>query len=143
MTSRSNVGKAMARLTTGALLITCMLLSGCGPELTTPGKTNISGTWYSAGPSAGMTSIYVTITQASDGSISGVFTADGTTGLQFCPLTPTCTIGGPVSGSNTVLQVFLDLNNGGLFTGQVMDMHTMKGAMSRGGALDPVVLTRP
>src|SRR6267378_6553642 len=111
MTSRSNVGKAMARLTTGALLITCMLLSGCGPELTTPGKTNISGTWYSAGPSAGMTSIYVTITQASDGSISGVFTADGTTGLQFCPPTPTCTIGGPVSGSNTVLQVFLDLNN--------------------------------
>jgi hypothetical protein len=90
-----------------------------------------------------MTSIYVTITQASDGSITGVFTADGTTGLQFCPPTPKCTIGGPVSGSNTVLQVFLDLNNGGLFTGQVIDVHTMKGAMSRGSALDPVVLTRP
>jgi hypothetical protein len=42
-----------------------------------------------------------------------------------------------------VLQVFLDLINGGLFTGQVIDVHTMKGAISRGSALDPVVLTRP
>jgi hypothetical protein len=90
-----------------------------------------------------MTSIYITITQASDGKISGVFTADGTQGLQFCPATPPCTIGGPVSGSNTVLQVFLDLNNGGLFTGQVIDVHTLKGAMSRGSALDPIGFSRP
>ncbi len=131
------------RVVTSALLVACIGLSGCGPELTTPGKTDISGTWFASGPAAGLTSVFVTITQASDGSISGVFTADGTQTLQSCPPTPPCTIGGTVTGSNTVLQVFFELKDAGAFTGQVIDVHTMKGAMSHGGAVEPVQFARP
>ncbi len=131
------------RVVTSALLIACIGLSGCGPELTTPGNTDISGTWFAGGPAAGLTNVFITITQASDGSLSGVFTADGTQNLQFCPPAPPCTIGGTVTGSNTVLQVFFELKDAGTFTGQVIDVHTLKGAMSRASALDPVQFARP
>ena len=133
----------LSRVYLTLVLGTCIALSGCGPELTTPGGTNISGTWFATGPAAGLTSIYVTITQGSDGSISGVYTADGTPNLQFCPATPKCTIGGTAIGTNTVLQVFFDLQNGGLFNGQVIDPHTMRGSMSRGGLVQPVEFSRP
>ena len=143
MISRSHVRPCPVRPFAVAFLAVCIGLSGCGPELTTPGKTDLSGTWFASGPAAGLTSVYVTITQASDGSISGVFTADGSPSLQFCPPTPICTIGGTATGSNTVLQVFIELQDAGLFTGQVISVNTMRGAMSRGSAVQPVEFTRP
>jgi hypothetical protein len=141
--SRSHVRLCLLRPVAVAFMAAYIGLSGCGPELTTPGKTDLSGTWFAGGPAAGLTSVYVTITQAPDGSISGVFTADGSPSLQFCPPTPVCTIGGTVTGSNTVLQVFLELQDAGLFTGQVITVNTMRGAMTRGSTVQPVEFTRP
>ena len=126
------------REVTRALLIACIGLSGCGPELTTPGKADISGTWFAPGPAVGLTSIYITVAQSSDGAISGVYTADGTPGVQTCPPTPKCTIGGAVNGTNTVLQVFLELQNVGTFTGQVIDVRTLKGGILLGSVVQPV-----
>jgi hypothetical protein len=143
MTSRTNAPSSLMRVYILVVLAVCIVLSGCGPELTTPGEVNISGTWFAPGPASGLTSIYVTITQAPDGGISGVFTADGTPNLQFCPPTPKCTIGGTAIGSNTVLQVFFELNNGGIFNGQVIDVHTMRGSMTRGGEVQAVQFSRP
>jgi hypothetical protein len=48
-----------------------------------------------------------------------------------------------VTGANTVLQVFFELKDAGVFNGQVIDVHTMTGSMSRASALDPVQFGRP
>ena len=130
--------KRLLLLATSALAI-----ASCGPPLTTPSSNNISGTWVSPGPAAGMTNMSVTLTQAADGSLTGTYTATGTSPLQLCPATPPCTISSTVSGINTVLQVFFYMKDAGTFTGQVTAPGTMKGAMSRISAVDPVQFTRP
>ncbi|HCG03049.1 MAG TPA: hypothetical protein DEV93_21230 [Chloroflexi bacterium] len=125
------------------LALGALALGSCGPSLTTPSSTDISGTWVSPGPAAGMTSITINLTQASDGSLTGTYTAIGTDPLQFCPATPPCAISSTVSGINTVLQVFFYMKDAGTFTGQVTGAGTMRGAMSRISATDAVQFTRP
>jgi hypothetical protein len=90
-----------------------------------------------------MTDMSITITQAADGSLTGTYTAIGTNGLQFCPATPPCTIKGTIAGTNNVLQIFFYMKDAGTFTGQISAPGTMKGAMSRVNAIDPVAFTRP
>jgi len=89
-----------------------------------------------------MTNMSVTLAQATDGSLTGTYTAVGTSSLQFCPATPPCAISGVVSGSNTVFQVFFYMKDAGTFTGQVTGPGTMKGAMSRMSTTEPVQFTR-
>ncbi len=120
----------------------CALSLACGPSLTTPSSTNITGTWVSPGPAAGMTNISVTLSQAVDGSLTGTYTAIGTNGLQFCPATGPCAITSTVSGVNTVLQVFFSMKDAGTFTGQVTAPGIIKGAMSRMGTAEAVQFTR-
>jgi hypothetical protein len=118
-------------------------VASCGPELTTPASTDISGVWVSPGPAAGMTNMSVTLAQAPDGSITGTYTVIGTPGLQFCPGTGTCAISGTVTGSNSVLQVFFSLSDAGDFTGQLIGGNELRGAMSRTGSTGAVQFTRP
>jgi hypothetical protein len=125
------------------LALGALALGSCGPALTTPSSDNISGTWVSPGPAAGMTSMSVTLTQAADGSLTGTYTAIGTKPLQFCPATPPCAISSTVSGINTVLQVFFYMKDAGTFTGQVTAPGIMKGAMSRINTTQAVQFTRP
>src|ERR1700674_5351710 len=113
------------------LAVGALALASCGPPLTTPSSTDISGTWISPGPAAGMTNMSVTLTQASDGSLTGTYTAIGTTPLQTCPATPPCAISSTVSGVNTVLQVFFNMKDAGIFTGQVIAPGVLKGAMQQ------------
>jgi hypothetical protein len=120
-----------------------LAMASCGPPLTTPSSTDISGTWVSPGPAAGMTNMSITLTQAADGSLTGTYTAIGTAPLQFCPPTPPCAITSTVSGINTVLQVFFYMKDAGTFTGQVTGPGVMKGAMQRISATDAVTFTRP
>jgi hypothetical protein len=65
-----------------AVLVACINITGCGPALTTPGTTDVSGTWFAAGPAAGMSDITMVLTQTGDGHISGTFSlnliGDGT-----------------------------------------------------------------
>ena len=125
------------------MAVSALALASCGPALTTPSSNNISGTWVSPGPAAGMTNMSITLTQAADGSLTGTYTAIGTAPLQFCPATPPCNISGTVTGVNTVLQVFFYMTDAGTFTGQVIDPKTLKGAMQRISATDAVQFTRP
>ena len=125
------------------LAISALALASCGPPLTTPSSTNISGTWVSPGPAAGMTNMSVTLTQAADGSLTGTYTAIGTASLQSCPVSPPCAIAGTVSGVNTVLQVFIIMKDAGTFTGQVIATGTLKGAMQQINTVEPVQFTRP
>jgi len=124
------------------LAIGSLAIASCGPALTTPSSSDITGTWVSPGPAAGMTNMSVTLTQAADGSLTGTYTANGTAPLQFCG-PPPCAISGTVTGVNTVLQVFFYMTDAGTFTGQVIAPGTLKGAMARISATDPVQFTRP
>jgi hypothetical protein len=90
-----------------------------------------------------MTNMSITLTQAADGSLTGAYTAIGTASLQVCPATAPCTISSTVSGVNTVLQVFINMKDAGIFTGQVIAPGTMKGAMQRVNTIDAVQFTRP
>jgi hypothetical protein len=123
-------------------LLVLVGFTGCGPELTTPADTDVSGTWFAAGPSAGLTNVTVTLVQTPDGAITGTYSGTGTAGPQFCPATPPCSISGTLAGSNTVLQVFFELIDAGKFTGQLTDGPTLRGAMERTGLLDPIEFTR-
>ena len=124
------------------VVLSALALGSCGPEITTPASTDVSGTWVSPGPAAGMTNISITLSQAADGSLTGSYTAIGTVPLQFCPASPPCAISDIITGSNTVLQVFFYMKDAGLFTGQILSDGTMKGAMTRIGAADAVQFTR-
>jgi len=122
--------------------VLALALASCGPSLTTPSGTDITGTWTSPGPAAGMTSMSITLTQAADGSLTGTYTAIGSPSLQFCPATGPCNISSTVSGLNSVLQVFFYMTDAGTFTGQVTAPGTISGAMSRQSATQAVQFTR-
>jgi hypothetical protein len=119
------------------LLVLAAAIS-CGPELTEPADTDVSGSWFAEGPSAGLTNLTITLTQTADGTITGTYSGTGTPGPQLCPPAPPCSISGTVAGSNTVLQVFFELEHAGKFTGQVTEGSTLRGAMERFERLDPI-----
>jgi len=106
--------------------------------LTEPADVALSGIWFAAGPAGGLTDVTIQVSQTSDGAISGTYTANGTQGLQFCPGTPPCSIAGTVVGSNTVFQVFFEMEDAGKFTGQLIDGSVLRGAVERGGRVDPI-----
>jgi hypothetical protein len=125
------------------LALGALALGSCGPSLTTPSSTDISGSWFSPGPAAGMTNMSINLTQSPDGSLTGTYTVIGTPDLQFCPATGPCAISGTISGANTVLEVFFYMKDAGLFTGQVTGGATIRGAMTRISSTGAVEFTRP
>ena len=114
----------------------------CGPELNSPASTDVSGTWFAAGPSAGFTNITIKLTQNPDGTISGTYTATSDPSLGLCPLTTGCQLIGTLTGANTVFQVFFLINGVGQFTGQLIGGTTLKGAMSRLDVTQPIEFTK-
>lgn len=96
-----------------------MAALACGPELTTPSSTNISGTWTSSDTAAGVTDFVVALSQASDGALTGSWSGRALEVNGACPAELGCAPNNAIIGSNTVFQVFIDLIGLGKFTGQV------------------------
>jgi len=138
MTRRFSIKSQISRAIGIGALAGAIVTVSCGPELTTPASTDVSGTWFAAGPAAGLTNVTMTLIQNSDGTISGTYTATGTPNLQFCPATGPCAISGTISGVNSVFQVFFELRDAGQFTGQLIDGSTLKGAMNRIDSTEPI-----
>jgi hypothetical protein len=138
MTRRFSIKSQISRAIGIAALAGAIATVSCGPELTAPASTDVSGTWFAAGPAAGLTNVTMTLIQNSDGTISGTYTATGTPNLQFCPATGPCAISGTISGVNSVFQVFFELRDAGQFTGQLIDGSTLKGAMNRIDSTEPI-----
>ncbi|HEU4749373.1 MAG TPA: hypothetical protein VFS56_12830 [Gemmatimonadaceae bacterium] len=114
-----------------------MSIFACGPELTEPADTDVSGTWTASGPAAGLTNVTVDLTQTPDGAITGTYTATGSEGPQFCPPAPPCTVSGTLAGANTVLHVYFELEDAGKFTGQIIGP-SLRGAMERTGLVGAI-----
>lgn len=113
-------------------------ISACGPELTEPADTDVSGTWTASGPAAGLTNVTAHLTQTPDGAITGTYTATGTQGPQFCPPAPPCSVAGTIAGANTVLQVYFELEHAGNFTGQIIGNSILRGAIERTNLVDAI-----
>jgi hypothetical protein len=132
MISRIRKQARIARTFAILALGSASVVASCGPPLTDPASTNLSGTWFSAGPAAGLTNLTVVLDQSANGTITGTYAGTGTRGLQFCPApTGPCPVSGTISGANTVFQVFFELKDAGQFSGQLIDATDLKGAMSR------------
>jgi hypothetical protein len=138
--SAFTVGKRKRR---ALLVVLAICAIGCGPELTTPGSTNVSGTWTAPGPAAGLTDVSISLNQASDGSITGTYTATGRLPTQFCPTVgQPCQISGTLSGTNSVLEVYFELKDAGQFSGQVFSGSKLKGSMARLNQIGQLEFTR-
>jgi len=137
--AKSQVSRAL-----GIAALACAIATAsCGPDLNSPASTDVSGTWFSPGPAAGLTNVTVILAQTSNGAITGTYTATGTPNLQFCPSSGPCSISGIIiNGSNTVFQVFFELQDAGQFTGQINGGNVLKGAMSRISATEPIQFTK-
>jgi hypothetical protein len=135
----NNISRLLAVAT---LAIASATITSCGPPLTDPGSGDLTGTWFSPGPAAGLTNVTMTLTQGGDGAISGTYTATGSPSLQACPATGPCAMLGTVTGANTAFQVFFDLKDAGQFTGQLITASELKGAMNRSSTTEPIVFTK-
>jgi len=119
-----------------SLAAAAAILTGsfCGPELTTPGSGDLSGMWHTSGPAAGLSDITMVLAQTPDGGITGTFTATGTPGIQPCPPSGPCLISSTIKGANTVLQVNIELDDSGTFTGQLITSGLLRGTMTHGAS---------
>lgn len=110
----------------------------CGPELTEPGDTNVTGLWFSSDTVGGHDTLAVVynirldLTQDGRGVISGSWSALVPVDAQ-CPPDLGCAPSDTVSGSNTVLQLHLELRGVGTFTGQVIAADAFRGRFARSG----------
>ncbi len=93
--------------------------TACGPELTTPSSTNISGTWTSSDTASGVTDFVLVLSQASDGALTGSWSGRGIGPNGSCHPELGCAPANDIIGSNTVFQVYVDLRGLGAFTGQI------------------------
>jgi hypothetical protein len=114
----------------------------CGPEINTPASTNVSGTWFALGPAAGLTNVSIQLEQKSDGTISGTYKATGKKPTQFCPPKPPCSISDTITGTNTVLEVYFELQHAGQFAGQLIGADRLTGSMARLGFVEPIEFSR-
>ena len=120
------------RLPVGWLLLAAII--GCGPPLTDPSSKNMSGIWTSTLKMGAVSNVQMTVTQSADGAVQGTWVA------ALSPLDPVCPPGlngnptGPVSGTNTILEVRLSLLGIGDFTGQLDDSRTLRGSFQSCGA---------
>lgn len=107
-----------------------VVFSACGPELTDPSPTDISGAWASSDTAVGVTDFLLELSQGSDGAISGKWSARGVVVNGACPIELGCSPGNAVQGSNTVFQVHLDLLGAGAFTGQIENESRIRGHLA-------------
>lgn len=114
----------------GLVLAGAVVAAGCGPELTTPGDSNLTGIWLSSDTAVGVTDFELKLSQGSDGVISGTWSAVAVPGNSTCPAVLGCAPANSVVGSNTVFQVHVDLLGAGPFIGQVEAEGRLRGHLS-------------
>jgi hypothetical protein len=119
-----------------------LLLFDCGPALTDPAAVNITGDWGTSNRVGAVPNIQIMITQDDAGRITGQWSASIPPPMPQCPpqLLPEST--GPITGTNTVLEIRLSLVGVGDFQGQWIDQNTLRGAVLSCNALYPVTFTR-
>jgi hypothetical protein len=104
-------------------------LASCGPSLSEPASTNVSGRWQSPTKIGPLSAIVLDLTQNPDGTVAGHWSANIFPDNPPCPpdlgRSPT---GGTISGTHTVLEMRIALVGAGAFEGQMVDDNNLKGS---------------
>ena len=114
----------------------------CGPEITEPASTNITGRWTSSDVIGPLSNISLEVVQASDGSVQGQWAGVSSSPNPPCPPELGSAPTGPLNGLNTVLALQLSLLGIGNFDGQVRDESTLRGSFTSCGLIYPMTFTR-
>jgi hypothetical protein len=110
------------------VLLVIAVLEACGPSLTQPSSEDISGRWATTEPIGILSDVQISITQLRDGTVSGEWSATTLSPNPSCPPDLGPSPIGSVSGTNTVLGVYLSLLGAGDFEGQIVDSETLEGS---------------
>ena len=89
-----------------------------------------------------LTAVQMTVTQQSDGTIAGQWSATVFPPIPACPSGLNTDPSGPVTGNNTVLEARLSLLGAGDFDGQVINDQTLKGSFISCEHTYPIVFSR-
>lgn len=119
-----------------------ILLQSCGPPLTDPSSTDIGGHWATTIRIGPLQAVQMNITQGSDGTVSGQWSANVSLPLPACPPQLNSHPVGSVSGTNTVLEVRLSFLGAGDFAGQAINDHTLKGSFISCSHIYPITFSR-
>jgi hypothetical protein len=115
-------------------LICLAVALACGPDLTDPAELTVSGLWSSSDTAGDLYDIRLDLVQDERGTVSGFWNSLGLEVNGQCPTDLSCAPSDSVIGSNTVLQLHLDLRGAAEFTGQVIAPNVFRGNLLRSGA---------
>ena len=114
-----------------ALIAAVSATVACGPELTEPAASSVTGKWASADTVSSVSLIALDLVQAADGKVTGTWKGRAAPGSNSCPAAgPACPVSNVVTGSHTVLELRLDILGAGKFTGQLVGS-ALKGDLLR------------
>src|SRR5437899_2074574 len=102
-----------------------VLLVGCGPELTEPASTNVTGRWTSGATIGPLSDVTMDLQQRSEGEVEGHWMAVSSDPNPRCTPDLALSTTGPLTGSNKVVGLQLAFLGAGDFNGQVRDKTTL------------------
>ena len=102
-------------------LVLLALTGACGPELTEPASTDITGRWTSQNAVGPISEISMDLSQQSDGAVHGQWVGKSSVPNAVCPPDLGSNPTNVVTGSSTVLELHLSLLGAGDFDGQVTE----------------------
>jgi len=114
----------------------------CGPELTEPADSNVTGAWMSPDTVDRIYNIRLDLAQDESGAVSGSWSGQADSVNGQCPADTGCAPTNDVTGSNTVLQLHLEILGAGTFTGQVIAADVFRGNFARSGSNYAIRFTR-
>jgi hypothetical protein len=118
------------------------VLAACGPEPTTPAKTDLAGTWRANAHLYTLSNFRLEMIQEPKGIVSGMWYARGDGGGGGCLPGVPCDAFGHLIGRNTVSQVELELLGAGKFEGFLVESNRLRGIFAVGEVYDTITFVR-
>lgn len=97
-----------------------LTVAACGPELTTPGETDLTGTWAAQQSFGVISEVRLTLVQGAGGSLSGSWIGNAVPPPTGCPPELGSRPTNVVTGTNTIAQVEFEMLGAGHFIGAVL-----------------------
>lgn len=124
------------------LCVICSSSVACGPEPTTPAKTDLGGTWTSNAHIFTLSDIRMNLIQEPRGLVSGGWSAKGDGGGGGCLPAIPCNASGHIVGRNTVAMVEIELLGAGKFEGALVEANRLRGILAISEGYDTLTFVR-
>ena len=124
------------------IAVSLMIVTGCAPEPSAPGTTDLGGVWTSNAHLFSLSQIKLTLVQEANGIVSGGWSARGDGGAGGCTPGVPCDASGNLIGVNTVSKVNLELLGAGSFEGVLMEPTRLRGAFSAPAGYDTITFIK-